>query len=57
MIEDPIVAEVRRHRKAFAEEQGHDLRRIVEVLQKRERGSARPILNPGPKQLPSRTGG
>ena len=53
MIEDPIVAEIRRHRKALASEQGNDLRRIVELLRKRERESGRKVLNPGPKQCPN----
>jgi hypothetical protein len=35
MIEDPIVAEVRRHRKEHAAEHGNDLKRIVEALRKR----------------------
>lgn len=49
MIEDPIVAEVRRHRKKHAAEHGNDLKRIVEALRKRERESKRNLLNPGPK--------
>ena len=52
MIEDPIVAEIRRHRKAFAAEHGNDLRRIVESLRKRERESGRKVLSPEPKQCP-----
>ena len=32
MTEDPIVAEIRRHRKALAEQYGNDVRRIVEAL-------------------------
>jgi len=55
MIEDPIVAEIRRHREALAARHGHDLRRIVESLRERERQSGRPVLDPGPKQL-RRTG-
>ncbi len=56
MIEDPIVAEIRQHRKAHAAEHGHDLKRIVESLRKRERESDREVLNPGPKQLLNQTG-
>lgn len=49
MIEDPIVEEIRQHRKAHAAEHGNDLGRIVQALRKRERESDRPVLNPGPK--------
>ena len=49
MIEDPIVAEVRRHRKEHAAEHGNDLKRIVEALRKRKNKSMRILLNPGPK--------
>lgn len=50
MIEDPIVEEIRQHRKAHAAEHGNDLGRIVQALRKRERTSDRPLLNPGPKK-------
>lgn len=50
MIEDPIVEEIRQHRKAHAAEHGNDLGRIVQALRKRERESDRPLLNPGPKK-------
>lgn len=56
MIEDPIVAEIRRYREALAAEHGNNLRRIVETLRKRERESDRKILHPGPKKLLRRTG-
>lgn len=56
MIEDPIVAEVRRHRKEHAAEHGNDLKRIVEALRKRERESKRTLLNPGPKLRLNKTG-
>jgi hypothetical protein len=56
MIEDPIVAEIRRFRKAIADEHGNNLRRIAESLRKRERESGREILNPGPKRRLDRTG-
>ena len=56
MIEDPIVAEVRRHRKEHAAEHGNDLKRIVEALRKRERESKRNLLNPGPKLRLEKTG-
>jgi hypothetical protein len=56
MIEDPIVAEVRRHRKEHAAEHGNDLKCIVEALRKRERESKRNLLNPGPKLRLDKTG-
>jgi hypothetical protein len=56
MTEDPIVAEIRRHRKALAEQYGNDVRRIVEALRERERDSGRKVLNPGPKHRLDRTG-
>lgn len=56
MIEDPIVAEIRRHRKEHAAEHGNGLNRIVEALRKRERESQRTLLNPGPKLLLDKTG-
>ena len=49
MIEDPIVAEIRRYRKEHAAEHGNDLKHIVDALRKRERKSKRTVLNPGPK--------
>jgi len=51
MIEDPIIAELRRHREEHAAEYGHDLERIVASLQRREAESKRTVLNPGPKYL------
>ena len=51
MIEDPIVAEVRQHRKAHAAEHGNDLKHIVKALREQERQSQRTVLNPGPKIL------
>ena len=52
MIEDPIVAEIRRYRSEHAAEHGNDLKRIVAALREWERQSTRPILNPGPKLRP-----
>ena len=46
MIEDPIVAEIRRYRKEHAAEHGNDLKRIVDALRKRERESKHNPLNP-----------
>jgi len=56
MTEDPIVAEVRKHRQEHASTYGHDLRRIVAALREREAQSKRPLLNPGAKYLPRKTG-
>ena len=56
MINDPIVEEVRKQRKKHALKYGNNLRRIVEALRKRETGSKRNVLNPGPKLILSNTG-
>lgn len=56
MIEDPIVAEVRRNRKVLAEKYGNDLRRLVAALRQREKESGRELLNPGPKNRLGETG-
>ncbi len=56
MIEDPIVEEVRMHRKKHAQKYGNDLKRIVDALRKRERDSKRKLLNPGPKLRLNETG-
>ena len=56
MIDDPIVAEVRRYRKEHTLTHGSDLNRIVANLRKHERESKRPLLNPGPKPLFKHTG-
>ena len=56
MIKDPIVDEVRRHRKEYAAEHGNNLKRIVAALRKREHDSKRKVLNPGPKLHFDKTG-
>ena len=56
MTEDPIVAEIRRHRKEHAAKYGNDLKRIVEALRKREHESKHKLLNPGPKLHLDRAG-
>ena len=38
MIEDPIVEEIRRHRRTHVAEHGNDLGRIAQALRKHERG-------------------
>jgi hypothetical protein len=56
MNEDPIVAEIREHRKAIAAKHGNDVRRIVEALRKREQESDRKVLNPRSKRHLDRIG-
>jgi len=56
MIEDPIVEEIRRHRREHALENDDDLGWIVESLRKREEESPRKVLNPGPKYRIRKTG-
>ncbi len=56
MIEDPVVEEVRRHRKEHAAENENDINRIIEALRKREQASKSSFLNPGPKLLLNKTG-
>lgn len=56
MNDDPIVAEIRRIRRAIAKEHGNDIRRIAEALRDRELKSDRKILDPGPKRRLDRTG-
>jgi hypothetical protein len=56
MIEDPIVAEVRKSRKALAERHGNDLRRLVEFLRQMQKESERQVLNPGPRPRLHETG-
>ena len=43
-IEDPIVAEIHRHRKEHAAEHGNNLKRIVNALRKRERESKAQLI-------------
>lgn len=56
MIKDPIVDEIRRFRQEHAKENENDLNKIVDSLRKRERGSKRKVLNPGPKVRLEKTG-
>ncbi|MBX3176094.1 MAG: hypothetical protein KF886_01915 [Candidatus Hydrogenedentes bacterium] len=51
MIEDPIVEEIRRYRKAHAAQYGNDLKKIVEAYQELERKSGREYLNLEPKRV------
>lgn len=56
MIEDPIVAEIRRYRAEHAAKYGHDLDRICEALRERQAKSSRKIVKRSPRLLLSETG-
>lgn len=45
MAEDPIVAEVRRHRDEIARECGNDLRAIFDYFKKHERDDGREVVS------------
>jgi hypothetical protein len=51
MTDDPIVAKIRGYRQEHAAQFGHDLKLIVQDLREKERRSAHPLLNPGPKRI------
>jgi hypothetical protein len=46
MWDDPIVAEVRKHRQARAAKFRYDIRAMIEDARKREKKSGHPILSP-----------
>jgi hypothetical protein len=46
MRDDPIVAEVRKHRQARAAKFRYDIRAMIEDARKREKKSGHPILSP-----------
>lgn len=50
MPEDSIVEEVRRARARLAEKCGHDLKKIVEYIKKRERESGHRIVSRAAKR-------
>jgi hypothetical protein len=50
MYQDPIVAEVRRHREALLEQYGGDLRKLFEELKKRESESGARVVRLPPKR-------
>jgi hypothetical protein len=54
MIEDPIVAEIRRFRNEHAEKYGHDLKRICKALREFEKASGRKIVCRKPRLLLSK---
>ena len=45
MIEDPIVDEIRRHRKEIAEQFGYDLRAIIADARKRQKGRGKKVVS------------
>ncbi|MHC4201717.1 MAG: hypothetical protein ACYSU0_17155 [Planctomycetota bacterium] len=45
MTDDPIVAEVRRHRDEIAKECGNDLRRIFEYFRDRQEEGGRKVVD------------
>ena len=46
MWDDPIVAEVRKHRQARAAKFRYDIRAMIEDARKREKKSGHPIQSP-----------
>ena len=56
MIEDQIVAEIRRFRNEHAEKYGHDLKRICNALREFEKTSGRKVVHRNPKRLLAKTG-
>ena len=46
MWDDPIVAEVRKHRQARVAKFRYDIRAMIEDARKREKKSGHPILSP-----------
>lgn len=55
MIEDPIVAEIRRFRNEHAEKYGHDLKRICKALREFEKTSGRKRVHRNPQRLLAKT--
>jgi hypothetical protein len=49
MIEDPIVAEIRRYRKQHAQKYGNDLDRICKALRERQETSRRKVVTRPPR--------
>jgi hypothetical protein len=56
MIEDPIVAEIRRFRSEHAEKYGHDLKRICNSLREFEKTSGRKVVHRKPRLLQPKIG-
>ncbi|MBI5524701.1 MAG: hypothetical protein HY897_00040 [Deltaproteobacteria bacterium] len=51
MERDPIVAEMRAVREAFAKEHGCDIKAIIRALKREEARSGRKLVSPPPKRL------
>ena len=56
MTDDPIIAEVRKHRRARAAKFNFDIDAIAEDARKRERGSGHKVIRPSPRKTGPRTG-
>jgi len=56
MKNDPIVDEIRRIRRAYAEQFGNDLHAICEDLRRQERESDREFQSPSPRDLDQTSG-
>ncbi len=56
MIEDPIVAEIRKHRAKHAAKYDNDLGKICEALRKKQINSGRKVVTRSPKLLLNKTG-
>ena len=57
VIEDPIVAEIRRHRNAHAAKYGNDLHKICTALRERQAASDREVITRQPRLKLHKTGG
>jgi hypothetical protein len=57
MIDDPIVNEIRRIRKAYAQKFNNDLHAICEDLRRQERESKRAFRTPASREVTDETGG
>jgi len=55
MTRDPIVAEIRAIRDAFAKEHGYEVRAIVQALQREEAQGVRRRVSLQPKKVPKQS--
>ena len=46
MTKDPIIDEIRRHRKEIAEKSDYDLRAIITNARRRQKRGARKVVSP-----------
>ena len=56
MHQDPIVEEIREHRKKHAEKYDNDLDKIFAALKEAEKASKRAVVDFGPTPLLKKTG-